>query len=172
MTIQQQKDVQPWYRQFWPWFLIALPATAVVASLWTVSVAIRSPNALVVDDYGKIGIATDRKKQRDELAAALNLQGTLQIHSAEGAGVVFMLSLSGDYDQPPEMLSLNLAHPTLQPRDRNIELIRLGDAWEGNTAPLGKGRYYVLIEPPDGSWRLTGEISGATRTLTLRGGAD
>ena len=72
MTLQQQKDVQPWYRQFWPWFLIALPATAVVASLWTVSVAVRSPNALVMDDYGKIGIATDKKKQRDELAAALS----------------------------------------------------------------------------------------------------
>ena len=24
----------PWYRQFWPWFLIALPATVVVAGLF------------------------------------------------------------------------------------------------------------------------------------------
>jgi hypothetical protein len=172
MTLQQEKDVQPWYRQFWPWFLIALPATAVVASLWTVSVAVRSPNALVVDDYGKIGIATDKKKQRDELAAALNLEGTLQIHSAEGSEVVFMLSMTGDYDSPPEMLMLNLSHPTLQHLDRSIELRRLGNAWEGSTPPLPDGRYYILLEPEDASWRLTGEISAATRNLTLRGGAE
>jgi hypothetical protein len=32
------------------------------------------------------------------------------------------------------------------------------------------GRYYIQLEPPDRSWRLTGEISGATRELML--GAD
>ncbi len=26
-----EAPVEPWYRQGWPWFLIALPATAVVA---------------------------------------------------------------------------------------------------------------------------------------------
>mgnify|MGYP000417486105 CR=1 FL=1 len=148
------------------------PATAVVASLWTVSVAVRSPNALVVDDYGKIGIATDKKKQRDELAAALNLEGTLQIHSAEGSEVVFMLSMTGDYDSPPEILMLNLSHPTLQHLDRSVELRRLGNAWEGSTPPLPDGRYYILVEPEAASWRLTGEISAATRNLTLRGGAE
>ena len=26
-----ERDTQPWYKYFWPWFIIALPASAVVA---------------------------------------------------------------------------------------------------------------------------------------------
>ena len=40
----------PWYRQFWPWFIIALPAAAVVASFFTLWLAISRPDYLVVDD--------------------------------------------------------------------------------------------------------------------------
>lgn len=45
-------DTKPWYRQFWPWFLIALPATAVVASFATLAIAIRNADEVVSDpDY-------------------------------------------------------------------------------------------------------------------------
>jgi hypothetical protein len=40
----------PWYRQFWPWFIIALPAAAVIASFFTLWLAISNPDYLVVDD--------------------------------------------------------------------------------------------------------------------------
>ena len=40
----------PWYKQFWPWFIIALPASAVVASFITLWIAISNPDPLVVDD--------------------------------------------------------------------------------------------------------------------------
>ncbi|NND59665.1 MAG: hypothetical protein HKN49_05295 [Gammaproteobacteria bacterium] len=32
----------PWYRQFWPWFVIALPATVVIASMITIWLAIEA----------------------------------------------------------------------------------------------------------------------------------
>ena len=41
---------KPWYRQFWPWFIIALPASAVVAGLLTLWIAISNPDYLVIDD--------------------------------------------------------------------------------------------------------------------------
>ena len=41
---------QPWYRQFWPWFIIALPASAVVAGLLTLWIAMSNPDYLVIDD--------------------------------------------------------------------------------------------------------------------------
>ena len=40
----------PWYKQFWPWFIIALPASVVVASFFTLWLAISNPDPLVVDE--------------------------------------------------------------------------------------------------------------------------
>ena len=34
------EDIQPWYRHFWPWFIIVLLASAVSASLYTVYLAV------------------------------------------------------------------------------------------------------------------------------------
>ncbi len=33
----------PWFKQFWPWFLLMLPLAAVTASLVTVAIAIKQP---------------------------------------------------------------------------------------------------------------------------------
>jgi hypothetical protein len=52
----EQLDDKPWYRQFWPWFLIALPATVVVASIATFIIANSQP--LEVDPtYARSGFA-------------------------------------------------------------------------------------------------------------------
>lgn len=40
----------PWYKQFWPWFIIALPASAVIAGFYTLWLAINNPDYIVVDD--------------------------------------------------------------------------------------------------------------------------
>ena len=57
MSNQQQQSTNlapgegvPWYKQFWPWFIIALPASVVVASFFTLWLAISNPDRLVVDD--------------------------------------------------------------------------------------------------------------------------
>jgi len=34
-----EKDTLPWYRHFWPWFVILLLGSAVSASLYTVYLA-------------------------------------------------------------------------------------------------------------------------------------
>ena len=46
----------PWYRQFWPWFLIALPASAVIASFISLWLAVSNPVEMVVseDEYQQI----------------------------------------------------------------------------------------------------------------------
>lgn len=35
----QERDTQPWYKYFWPWFIIVLLGSAVSASLYTVYLA-------------------------------------------------------------------------------------------------------------------------------------
>lgn len=46
---QDIQDIRPtpWYRQFWPWFLIALPASAVTASIATAWLAFTTPEVIV-----------------------------------------------------------------------------------------------------------------------------
>ena len=54
---------QPWYRQFWPWFIIALPASAVIASFFTLWLAISNPDQLVVSDGQYNNIKSELKAQ-------------------------------------------------------------------------------------------------------------
>lgn len=46
----------PWYKQFWPWFIIALPASAVIASFISLWLAISNPDHLIVteDEYQQL----------------------------------------------------------------------------------------------------------------------
>lgn len=151
----------PWYRQFWPWFLIALPATAVAASGVTIWLAVHSPNALVVDDYARIALVTEERFERDRVAADLGLRARLAFEPA--ARRVRVLLHTGTAQ--PESLVLNLVHPTLADQDRHVALAREGEGWIGETA-LPDGRWYVQLEPGDARWRLAGELNGE-RELAL-----
>jgi hypothetical protein len=46
-TQSRHGDAAPWYRQFWPWFLIALPLASVVLGIATVSVAVRHADTVL-----------------------------------------------------------------------------------------------------------------------------
>ncbi len=56
-------QVEPWYKQFWPWFIIALPASAVIASFFTLWLAISNPDHLVVDEDEYQQIRSELKAQ-------------------------------------------------------------------------------------------------------------
>ena len=56
----------PWYRQFWPWFIIALPASAVVASFITLWLAISNPDQLVIEDDDYQRLNSELKAQAPE----------------------------------------------------------------------------------------------------------
>lgn len=63
----------PWYRQFWPWFIIALPASAVIASFISLWLAISHPDQLVVneEEYQRLKselraqVPVEKKKQAE-----------------------------------------------------------------------------------------------------------
>jgi hypothetical protein len=43
-------DVRPWYREPWPWVLIAIPLLTIIASAYTFYLAVSHPDYLVVDE--------------------------------------------------------------------------------------------------------------------------
>ena len=46
---------EPWYRQFWPWVLVVLPGSVVVASFVTAWIAFSAPDPVVRDEYDRNG---------------------------------------------------------------------------------------------------------------------
>lgn len=162
----QTVDTQPWYREPWPWLLMILPLTAVVAGLITAWYAVVSNDGLVADDYYKQGMAINQTLHRDAAAAAMNLGAALHT-SADGH--TMQVTLSGNLSPLPDRLRLSVLHPTQAGRDHVITLhAASGHTYRGTLPSLGNGRWRLLLESPQGDWRLTGTWwQPGTRTLIL-----
>ena len=146
-------DALPWYRQFWPWFLIMLPASVVVAGLSTVYIASRHADDLVVDDYYKEGLAINRQLQKKHLADELQLSARLQF----GPGNV-TVHLSGPVDDPA--LRLSLSHPLEADRDFTVSLSRVGPGLYRGTLEhsIAPRWHWTLESQHENRWRLDGAI--------------
>lgn len=146
---QKQEDTIPWYRQFWPWFLMALPATVVVAGIGTVILAVRTPLSLVEDDYYKEGLAINQDLSSRSYAQSLGLQADIRI----GTGLLQIdLNLPG-----MEQLHLQMLHSTDSSLDREFVPGQQGQrrfSVELNT-PLS-GRYHLNLQGQAGDrqWSL------------------
>ena len=46
----------PWYRQFWPWFIIALPLSVVIAGFVTLGIAIKHNDPRIDSLYLETGL--------------------------------------------------------------------------------------------------------------------
>lgn len=117
-----ERDSGPWYRQLWPWILIALPGSVVIASLATVWIAVHQRDSLVVDDYYRQGLAINRVLDRDAQARERGLmaQGTIDL---DGGRVTLRLTQrsapGSSVPRPlPPVLRLVFYHPTLARHDR------------------------------------------------------
>ncbi|MCF6264334.1 MAG: FixH family protein [Xanthomonadales bacterium] len=58
---KQQLDTEPWYKQFWPWFIMALPMAAVIASISTLVIAIKNPDYLVIKKSEQQSISAEMR---------------------------------------------------------------------------------------------------------------
>jgi len=43
-------DTRPWYKEPWPWVLIAIPLLTILASAYTFYLALSNPDYLVVEE--------------------------------------------------------------------------------------------------------------------------
>lgn len=159
----------PWYRQFWPWFLIAVPAASVVAGVVTVVVAVRNADSVVVDDWYKRGLAVNVDLEREGLAVDLGITAALWV---DEAGRAVRVALEGGGIEAERTLRLELHHPTQAQRDTVLELVRGPDGAFRGTAPGDvRGRWHANLSPDHGAWRLAGTFSltpGAPSRLVPR----
>ena len=152
MTLKN--DNQPWYKDRWPWILIAGPATVVVAGFITLWMAVVSDDGLVTDDYYKQGLAVNKSLQGDQRAANLGLHGDVM---RSGSNLRLLLSAESDVGFPKE-ITLKLAHPTRAGQDQLVQMVLEGQGfYSGKLATEVSGRWLVSIEDPVAKWRLRGD---------------
>jgi hypothetical protein len=147
-------DNRPWYKERWPWFLMAGPGIVIVAGFITLWLAVVSNDGLVTDDYYKQGLAVNQSLQRDQQAGSLGLHGDVM---RSGAGLRLLLRADGDVELPSEII-LKLAHPTRAGQDQLVKMTMEGQGfYSGKLAAEVSGRWLVSIEDPAAKWRLQGE---------------
>ena len=101
-------ELNPWYKQFWPWFLMALPATAVIGGIITIVIAMTNPDGLVKDDYYKAGLGINRTLEREQQATTLGLSAAVEWQPKQQQ-VSLQLAALGPVKS--ERLLLQLIHP-------------------------------------------------------------
>ena len=158
----QDKPAQPWFREPWPWLLMAGPAIVIVASLVTAWLAISSNDGLVIDDYYRQGLAINRTIDRSEAAERLGVQARLFLADGRVRVLLGTAVVRG-------ALILRALHPTRSGMDQSVDLIVVQPGeYAGRMEPLAPGRWHVVLESTD--WRLSGDwmmpVAGA---LTLGG---
>ena len=155
----------PWYRQPWPWLLMAGPAIVVVAGFITLALAIQSSDGLVADDYYKQGKAINLTLTRDARAQALGYHARLTMMVNGRVTLNFAAAVPS-----ANKLRLNLHHPTRAGFDREILLARAVDgSYAAVMPPIDASRWSMTLEDENRTWRLTGDWRAGESTVQLGG---
>lgn len=149
-------DTKPWYRHFWPWFLITLPACVVVAGIWTAVIASKHADDLVADEYYKDGLAINVQLAKKQRAAELGLSAQLHF-----SGDLVTVTLSGPVRDSG--LRLKLSHPLEADRDFAMPLTRIAPgSYRGSLdAEITPHWHWTLQGLRRDDWRLDGKVQAA-----------
>jgi hypothetical protein len=150
------EDTKPWYRQFWPWFLMALPAAVVVAGLWTAYIAYEHADDLVVDDYYKDGLAINIQLAKKQRATELGLSARLHFSDE-----IVTVDLSGAVVDSG--LRLLLSHPLEADRDFTVPLVLVTPGvYRGSLSQeVAPHWHWILQGLRSEDWRLDGAVQAA-----------
>lgn len=150
-----REDTQPWYRQFWPWFVIAPPFAGIVLGVLLVTAATYEPDGMVLGDYSQEGRGINQSIARAQFAMQLGLAADVRIEDEQ-----VWLRLQSKIPVPRQEIQLRFVHPT---RDQFDQFVTLSydvgrNLYFADIDQLGNALWYLYAEPEDGSWRLRGRM--------------
>jgi len=160
-------SVQPWYKEFWAWFIIGILVFAVVLGLSLAYVAIQGADTLVVSNYYDAGKGINQSLEREKLAVKLGISAELSLDNTTGSAELVLLGSSR-----PQVLTLNLISPTQAEKDRRVILQPVdSNIYRGILQDDIAGRRFVEVLGLEGGkeWRLFDEEELASGQVILLG---
>ncbi len=153
----QQTDSKPWFRQFWPWFLIAIPLSSVVMGIVMIKLAMGGKDSLVRQEWYKDGLAINQRVDKQLKAQELGIQASLTLDKVSGD--LFLDTSNLDTHQENQ-LALSLIHPTLENKDRTLQLYLAPDnRFYTKLDFQPRGFYYLLITPASDQWEIESSVN-------------
>ncbi len=146
-------DVQPWYKHFWPWFIVVLLLVVVIKSMVAMSIAIDNADSLVSDDYYKEGKAINMDLRKIKQAKNLGMQFLIEVHDHE-----LKISQHGGPEYRAA-LQVSFIHPTLEDKDFRINATADGNGdFRIGLSEAISGPWNVRLQGFDNSWRIQQRI--------------
>ncbi len=168
MAAPEDSNPPPWYKQFWPWFLIALPGSVVVASMFTIKIAVDSDDGLVSKDYYKEGKAIHMDASARQKARDLGIVANIEFAQAER---IIRVNIDTDSLEAIGALQLALRHPTRADKDSLLDLQPVGPKTYQAAMPdlSSTAGWNVELIATDANWELRGRANlDSDQLLTLQ----
>ena len=150
-------DSKPWYQQFWPWFIIAIPASSVVMGVIMINLAMNGKDSLVRKDWYKDGMAINERQDKQLKAKELGIQARLTVDRTPGDLFIDTQTLN---IQQNNTLTLELVHPTLEANDRAFTLhLAPNSRFYAKLDFEPQGLYYLLLTNPTQQWEIESRVN-------------
>lgn len=146
----QSADNRPWYKQFWPWFLIIIPLSSMVLSFNMLRFAFESEDSLVEDDYYKEGKAINISLQKVEEARRLNIAASILFSENSVA-----LTFQNDNLVDGSALTLDFFHSTQRFKDFSLVLLKdAAGTYRASFEHATEGKWRISLHPHDDTWKI------------------
>ncbi|MCZ2720315.1 FixH family protein [Marinomonas sp. 15G1-11] len=144
--------ITPWYKQFWPWFVISIPLSSMIVAVFQIYFALNSPRDLVKDNYYKEGLGINQELGRKQLAADLDIKAKLRIDNLTGE----ILLITENTKE--EQLYLQFFHVATASKDFRVTLQKISEnEYRGTLDKTLSGNWNMSVES-DSGWQITGRL--------------
>ena len=150
---------KPWYREPWPWILMAGPVIVIVAGIFTAWIAYTRGDPVISDDYYRKGLAAAQTLASSERAQVLGLQASVRLRADDSVSVTLDATAgTGEKFVAPAEIRLTLSHPTRAGLDQTQALSLEDGAYRGRLHLPASGHWLLLLESESQGWRLLGKV--------------
>lgn len=158
--------VAPWYRQFWFWFIFGPLIFIIIMCGFTVSIAFKNADDVVIDNYYKEGRMINQALDQDKRASELGLIALLKFDLNNNKVTLRFDHPRMDGKSNPDILLLNMGHPVKAAQDQFIQLHKkTSSQYEGVINIRPEHNWYLTLYAVDNiekrkesEWSLSGQI--------------